>query len=167
MALKPVRKPVKKLRRKFHGTIMQISIMKTLVKHQFDRNQKVYHNCLMVYDCVTEHQAAISTFGIHTFPLWNCCCMFNFRLCSPVSIELTKLHPNVCSIRFVINNKTKKMSLQCFLELFLLSQILSPDGSTLDAENVFYNKQLPICIYMLPQCLQRFRKRLLWKKPAL
>ena len=36
---KPVRKPVRNLRRMFHGTIMQISIMKTLTKHQFAGNK--------------------------------------------------------------------------------------------------------------------------------
>ena len=67
---KPVRKPARNLRRLFRGTITQISIMKTLTKHQIAGNKSF----IFVMVCHTvlqsnEHQTEACTFGVHKFPL--------------------------------------------------------------------------------------------------
>ena len=62
---KPVRKPVRNLRRMFRGTITQITIMKTLTKHQIAGNKSF----IFVMVCHTvlqsnEHQTEASTFPL-------------------------------------------------------------------------------------------------------
>ena len=67
---KPVRKPVRNLRRMFRSTITQITIMKTLTKHQIAGNKSfiffmVCHTVLQS----NEHHIEACTFGVHTFRL--------------------------------------------------------------------------------------------------
>ena len=92
--------------------------------------------------------ASTNTFIIKTVVVVVCF----FRLFSAILNKskhwVKKFHPNVCSIRLV-NNKTKKRSLtlqwHAYMELFLLSQILSPDGST-PMHKIYFTRNLPICV---------------------
>ena len=119
---KPVRKPVRNLRRMFHGTITQISIMKTLTKHQIAGNKSFIF--FMVCDTVCYRAMSIrqklALLEFTRFHYKTVVVVCFFRLFSAVLNKsrhwVKKLHPNVCSIRLV-NNKTKKRSLtlQCLL----------------------------------------------------
>ena len=72
-----------------------------------------------------------------TFPLWNsCCCMF-FRLCSAVPNKsrhwVNKIASKCMQYRLVKNKNKEKVTdfaFAFYMELFLLSQILSQDGGT-------------------------------------
>ncbi len=137
---KPVRKPARNLRRLFRSTITQISIMKTLTKHQIAGNKSFifFYGVSHCYRALSIRQKHFWSSHVSTVKQLLLLYVF-FRLSSAVLNKskhwVKKLHPNVCSIRLV-NNKTKKkrrghwLCNTFYMELFLLSQILSPDGST-------------------------------------
>ncbi len=123
---KPVRKPARNLRRLFRGTITQISIIKTLTKHQIAGNKSFIF--VMVYHTVTEQWASdrsLHFWSSQISTVKQLLLYVFFRLFSTILNKskhwVKKLHPNVCSIRLV-NNKTKKrsLSLQCLYGIILV-----------------------------------------------
>ena len=113
----------------FHGTMTQVSIMKTLTKHQIAGNKSLIICLWCVTLCVTEQWASVigQKLALLEFTRFHCetvVVVCFLRLCSAVLNKsrhwVKKLHPNVCSIRLV-NNKTKKGHWLCnafYMELF-------------------------------------------------
>ena len=117
--------------------------------HETSNWNKSLSQLFIACDCVTEHQAE----ALLEFTLFRCetvVSMFNFRLCSPVHNKSKHWVNKIASKCMQYPTRTKQQNIEnattMLFGIILVVANFVTRWKHSYSKNIFYNKQLPICV---------------------